>query len=319
MLQKTLIVVLTAYSLPLFAEISMDPRLRDEDISGTALKVDISQRADGLYSYKYQLTSSAENKGRVNAFLVDLSCDKTFDEVILPTPTRPDFGGNHAPVGSVTPTANLGASSGVDVYGISRNGFAMFGLALDPGETVRELELVSPAEPGMRYYQLKPWMDNGPEWAYPEEPDPTIPWIPHFTVTGAVAGPGCPGVTTTPAFSRFPGTFRNETEEANQLLTYSGTDKDRWHADSKTTEFSFTIHYSGSVDTKTFKVEPGWAKRLFNPAPGTSEIVSLPLKKGKNMYHFEALALEHVKGGKPETLGSQSKDRDVFEIRVDVQ
>lgn len=319
MLNKLLVLVLAVYMAPALGEIQKDPRLRDEDISGTALHVVIAQRNDGFYSYKYQLTSSAENKGRVNSFLLDLTCGKSFEPVTLPVPFRPNFGGNLAPAGSVTPAVVLGAPSEVDTYGIAIHGYAMFGLALDPGETVAELEIVSPAEPGMRSYLLKPWMDNGPEWAYPEEPDPTIPWIPHFTVTGSIAGPGCPGVTPLPDSGRFAGTVRNETDDVNALLTYSGVDKDRWHVSADSNDFTFTIHYSDFIDAKTFKVEPGWARRFFKPEAGASETVHLPLKNAMNMFHVEASNESWNGVNKSDEDKRRVTDRDVFEIRKDVR
>lgn len=319
MLRKTALVLLAGYGLTAFADDRKDPRLRDEDISATLVEVEITERADGLYSYVYTLTSPEANKGRISSFHIDLNCTHAFGEVALPVPNGGFFGGYNAPSDSITPTAVLGSAGG-GVYGTAMNGFAMFGLALDSGETVTGLELVSPAAPGMRQYELKPSMDNGPEWAYPEDPDPTIPWIPDFTVTGSVAGPGCPGVTPTPPDAgRFAGTLFAEPEQTNALLTYSGVDKDQWHTGAESRDFTLTIHYAANIDPKTFKVQPGWAKRSFNPEPGGSETVTLPLKKAVNTFHFEVRPVDEQKGKKPEDPGAVIRDLDVFKIRVDVR
>lgn len=319
MLRKTTFFMLAAYAISGYADTPKDPRLRDEDISATVLDVNVSRRQDGLYSYIYTLTSPTENKGQVTTFLLDINCSHSFGEVVLPTPSSGrNFGGYFAPSDSITPTAVFG-SSGQGLYGTTMDGFAMFGVVLAPGETLTDLELISPAEPGMRPYKLEPKMNNTADWAYPEEPDPTIPWIPDFTVTGSVAGPGCPGVTEPPESARFAGTIRKETEETNALLTYSGVERDRWHVDSKTKDFTFKIHYSDLVEPKTFKVQPGWAKRYFNPEPGTSELITLPLKEAVNKFHFNVSAIDSRKVGKPDYPGTQNIDRDEFEIRVDVK
>ena len=176
-----------------------DPRARDEDISGAVLSVDYYTRADGLIEYVYRLESPASNKGIILDLDIELACEEPFAAAELPLPA--DAQGYDLPpkdAAAHTPVAVIGDYGSSFSYGISSDGSASWGLFLQPGEMRDGLRLISPAQPGIRNYKLIPAMDNDESWNYPPQPDPGIPWIDEFTVSGTIAAPGCPGVTQPP-------------------------------------------------------------------------------------------------------------------------
>lgn len=190
-----LLVSTGAQAAPEPAETPRDPYTRDEDISASKLTVEVEQRADGLYEYVYAIDAPESNKGIISSLYIDLTCDKPFEAVELPVPVgREGYTGNYAVSGKVTPTAVLADYGSAAMYGIARDGFANFLMYQKPGQQRSGMRLISPAEPGLRSYVLTPVMDNGPEWDYPEEPIPEIPWVEDFTVAGRIAAPGCPGL-----------------------------------------------------------------------------------------------------------------------------
>lgn len=297
-----------------------DPRLRDEDISGTKVSVEFQQRPDGLYSYRYTLEAPSSNLGMVTNFKLDLLCSHDFGSISLPSapPENGAYYGNFA-TQSTTPVSIIGTPDvRASSYGITAEGEALAGMGSLPGTVVNDLEIVSPAEPGMRRYTLIPAMDNSPEWDYPEAPDPSIPWIPDFTVTGMIAGPGCPGVTPPVEDARFAGTLQGrETEATNGLLSYSGVKVDRWHEEANVKQVSFVIHYAKNIDVDSFTAQPGWIRKQLDPAPGGEDELTLTLKPGKNVFHFQVSA-EGASSRKNEKSGRSEHDRDTFEIRRDV-
>ena len=302
-----------------FATELKDPKLRDEDISGTLVSVEYFSRTDGLFEYIYTISNPDTNKGTIANLGLDLSCDFLFDPVSLPDLSdRPGYTNIAQPKeGTYTPVAIEGASS--FLYGISSDYTASWGLSISPGQQDTGLRLISSAEPGMRVYKVEPRMDNDETWDYPEAADPSIPWIPDFTITGMIAGPGCPGVTEPPDTARYPGTgFRVEPDNINQLLSYRVPQKDRFHVAAGTKETTLHIYYANEMDAKTFKVEPAWMKKYFNPLAGTDEQVTLPLKKARNKIKLSVHTPKATgTARKNNELHHSYKDTDVFEIRVD--
>lgn len=303
-----------------------DPRLRDEDISATQVLVDVQQQSDGLYRYRYSVESPISNKGKILSFSVDLSCDVAFEPVDLPYPvgregyTDPkSLADNSLDVGMHTPSAVSADYGNASSYGVSLESKANWLISLEPDGMRTGLQIVSPVEPGLREYTLIPSMYTViGGWDYPSfEGDPSVPWIPDFTVTGMIPGPGCPGVTPPIGDDYFPGTER-EPAEVNKLLTYSTPQQDRWHVEADVNEVEIKIHYSDDIDPKTFKVQPGWARSQFKPVPGGTDTVVLPLKQAVNKFNFE-VATSKSRGPKKENeLHHSLHDRDVFEIRRDV-
>lgn len=298
-----------------------DPRLRDENISATEISVKYFMRQDGLMEYVYTINNPPENKGILSMFLVDLTCNKHFEPVSLPyADGKEGYLGENEIIDSLhTPVAihaDYGSSS---PYGITSLGSAMWGLYHSPGSDTTGLRLITAAKPGMRAYSLEPYMDNDASWAYPEDPDPTIPWIPDFTITGMIAGPGCPGVTEPPSDTNlYAGTgFRVEPENINKLLQYRIPQKDRFHVDAGTKETSLHIFYGENIDANTFKVQPAYLKHYFNPVAGSNEQVTLPLKKERNKMKLSVHTKKVLGTTRKENESHHSyKDTDVFEIRV---
>ena len=299
-----------------------DPRTRDENISASTVSVEYFTRPDGLIEYVYSINSPLENKGIINTLLLDLSCTVNFDPISLPyADGKPGYeGGVTLSTPAHTPTAIHADYGSAALYGISENNEALWGLYLLPGKAITGLRLITTAKPGMRNYSLSPSMDNDEPWDYPEDTDPTIPWIPDFTITGLIAGPGCPGVTEPPSETNlYSGTgFRVEPENINKLLQYRTPQKDRFHVASGIKETTLHIFYSKDIDAKTFNVQPAWMKRFFNPVAGTDEQVILPLKKARNKIKLSVHTMKATGTTRKNNETHHSyKDTDVFEIRVD--
>lgn len=143
-------------------------------------------------------------------------------------------------------------------------------------------------------------------------------------------GPACPGEEYPDDGggddgTRFPGAlFAGETDELNQLLTYSKPLQDQFHQADGARELEMVIHYHADIDPKTFVVTPqrhGIGK-LFHPAPGTNETVRLPLDAGKNRIELQVKrnSTSPGKSGQrptdPAARGTVNLDKDVFVVRV---
>jgi len=294
-----------------------DPRTRDEDISGTRVEVTYELRGDGLYEYVYSVAAPADNLGYVSTFLMDLSCSGQVPGTTPPLGSGQGYLGNFSDDGKHVP-ATVSADYGqAATYGVSAQNKAQWAVTLRAGESSTGLRVLSPASPGLREYQLVPYMDNDPSWDYPKEPDPTIPWIDDFTVVGVAAGPGCPGVSPPVEEPLFAGSgnAQVEPENINMLLAYKEPMRDKITVDATTEVVPMDIVYSNDIDSKTFKVQPGHLRPLFDPRAGTTQRVEIPLKAAKNMVHFEVRSSSD-RGRRNDDDDSQSyKDRDRFEFR----
>lgn len=310
-----------------------DPRLRDEDISGTTVTASVRRLPGGLYEYRYDLSLPASSPGEVLSFDIDVSCTLNFSAVTYPEPPyqyerEDNASGRHVPLQAY---ASLGPAGEVRSGGPAITAVAQVGwpLGLDPGESVVGLRILTPAPPGPREYLLTPSMfstdieADGSGWDYRNvaEDDPTIPWVPDFEVRGLTTGPICAlppppeEPPPPPPSTRFAGTVFSESEAVNGLLTYSAPSRDRFHVAAGVSSVEVKIHYAADVDPKTFKVEPAWARNLFNPQPGKDETVVLPLKGKKSLFQLEARSTKDQQPRKRNELDSSFKDRDVFEIR----
>jgi len=134
----------------------------------------------------------------------------------------------------------------------------------------------------MLNYLLTPEMDLY-GWDYESHlDDPNLHDIASFDVNGVILGPACPSALppgTEPYF--FPGTNKHakESNEINQLLSYEAPLVDKFHVDKNVKETEMIIHYDENIDPKSFKVKPKKLRKYFNPVPGTTQCLNLPLKK----------------------------------------
>jgi hypothetical protein len=305
----------------------LDPRFRDEDISGTEVTVDIVEQSDGLYEYHYRVSAPGSNLGTVQSLSVDISCPEPLPRLDLPPqPTGEGFAasasqdGRHA---AVNITGDFGSSF---LFGITASNAASWGLGFEPGEARGGLRLVSPYPPTLRKYRLSPAMGPSAPWDYSDvDPsDETIPWVDDFTVAGVTEGPGCePAPALLSESARFAGTpFPHELGGLNDLLSYSEPLRDRLHAELGEGSFALTIHYRDDIDPSSFEVTPAsdGIRRLFNPQPGTSQTVYLPLAAGKNLFRLSAHTRftlpDQDKGAGAGGREGASRDIDVFEVRV---
>ena len=328
----TLLFYLSVWMVAVGAAELKDPRLRDEDLSGTVVSVEVTRNAMGMYVYTYHVESPPTNTGRILQFILDIGCDgvvdpKGFDAGDYPSDADPSLSedGKHVPVAIDAPFGQAAA------FGIGLRNNVDWELAANPGQARRGLTLVSPYPPGARTYRVIPSIRYGEEqWDYSDvmEDDPEVPWIDDWTVTGLTTGPACPGEEypdngdDAPRFlgSPFPG----QRELNNALLSYSAPLRDQFHVEPGTRELEMTIHYHEDIDPRTFVVTPekNLLRRLFNPQPGGQETVRIPLEPGKNRIELQVKS-QFTPPGRGTTPPREIRgregvglDRDVFVIRV---
>ena len=309
-----------------------DPRMRDENISATEVVSEVSVNAEGHFVYTYDIRSSLANSGEILSFVIDIGCEQAadsqgFNPGDYPSDADPNYSedGKHIPVAVDAPWGQAAA------YGVGMKNTVSWLVVIKPGEERTGLMLISPYPPGSRAYELTPSVRyNEEQWDYSEveEDDPEVPWMPDWTVTGMTTGPACPGEEDPDdgePDARFDGSlFAGQSEELNKLLTYSQPLRDQFHVEEGTREIEMTIHYSEDIDRRTFRVTPERNKlrRLFNPRPGTSETVRIPLDPGKNRIELQVQTgfVPPGQGERPprevQGRGGVSMDRDVFVIRV---
>ena len=327
---------------PATAELK-DPYTRDDDLSYSIVNVETQVRSDGQYLYSYEVHSPELNTGYILSFAIDLSCDAPLaspgfnpeQEEFDPSAGFPDSystDGNHVPV---LVEADWGQAAGKDIRADNHVDWAV---TLEPGQSSTGLRLISPYPPGARTYVLAAsetykWEEyDYDSVAWGADATDALPWSDDWTVTGMTTGPACPGEEYPDNGggddgTRFPGAlFEGETDELNQLLTYSEPLQDQFHSADGARELEMVIHYHADIDPKTFVVTPqrhGIGK-LFHPVPGTSETVRLPLDAGKNRIELQVKrsTMPPGKSGQrppgPAAHRGVNMDKDVFVVRVPV-
>jgi len=314
-----LIVSLSCISLT-FAEVLEDPRTRDEDLSNTRISSSYRVLPNGMYEYLYNIESPLTNKGEISTFRLDISCDITFPLAEFTEAARDSFT-NSSKDGKHVPILADGVMYFTGLFGISVRNHLYWGVGIKPGDIAKGYRVISPVAPGKIRYALIPVMHvDGWDYLSFDENDPSVPWIPDFTVSGMIDGPACPSDT-----SAFPGSNKNEKESlaVNNLLSYSSPIRDRFHVESGTKNVSLTINYGKDIDPKSFKVEPAYLKHYFQPTPGKSEKILLPLKNNdKTKIKLSVRPIlegENQKGKKTNKITNpawgRSTDYDEFEIR----
>lgn len=284
-MNKTIIFIalITLFSLNSFVYAELrDPKLRDEDISNTIVSVNV-EPGNGLYKYTYTIESPDTNKGIINDFLVDVSCDIQFDEVEIPVEgDRLGYNGNKSEDGQHVPVEIFAGYGTSNIYSITSNNHALWNIYLKPGETITNVYLISPAPPGERTYTLIPYMDTA-GWDYNlyDEDDPAVPWIGDFTITDTVIGPSC-SEDQPPPSELFLGSGK-EPFNINGLLSYSTPEQDPIYLDSINDSIKIHIYYSESIQKKFFKAKLNGAdiSDKFSPMPGTNEIIEISGQWGK--------------------------------------
>jgi hypothetical protein len=134
----------------------------------------------------------------------------------------------------------------------------------------------------------------------------------------SIAGITAPGLATRYVFdySPLPGSSLSLTgqfdgggttpADVNKLLTYSDPVAAVTVLPRETTKFPLQLIYSTSIQPRTFKARLNGEdiSRLFHPAPGTGEVVNLPLEDGRNVLR---LSIQGAGTGR-----SRDRDRLVF-------
>lgn len=317
---------LLCFSTVIQSGVLKDPQTRDEDISRSIVDVAISRNEDGMYVYEYTVMNSEENIGDIQSFSIDLECEHDFDVDGMPA-TESEAGYisikairayQYLKKGNRTPATIHAKYGNAAVAGFS-DGYADWMVMAKKGVTRTGLKLISPAGPGLRHYMLIPDMDvDG--WDYSRYEEGEAPWLDDFTVTGMIAAPNCPGVTPPVDGRYYPGSKGQfEPKGINEILTYSEPLIDRWHTDESTNKVTIKINYSEFLEPNSFKVEPVWASSLFNPVPGTSQTIILPLGDTVNKFRLTAYPKEGIGPTDPNRVYRPYYDLDEFEVRRDVK
>lgn len=333
-----LILVFISMMSSVNAEILKDPRTRDETISNTVLTAVVNMRSDGMYEYIYNIESPTTNKGIISSFSIDLTCDLDFGDVVFSEPSDPYFSHNVSKDGNHVPVQAYGVYAVTTNSGISFDNKVSWGMYFKPGQIGKGIKLISPAPPGQRTYRLTPGMQpDGWDYEAYEEDDPTVPWIKDFTVTGSVKAPACTLDTPSSEEDRFAGTGR-EPFGINKLLTYDTPEKDPINVSSSNEAIQFHIYYRDNIDKVRFKAKLNGkdVSRLFKPAPGTDEIVTIS-GKWENRLNKLILSVPGIVDGRVKGLSAEvrsetslntpanenaaikfdefkSKDNDIFHI-----
>lgn len=330
---KLILVCVLWGGYPVYAQDLKDPFSRDDDLTHTTVTVAVEYNSHGHYVYTYNIEMPADNTGAVGIFSVDISCAREVDTkgfVAEQYPSAADRSfsrdSQHVPV---VVNAPYGQSFS---YGIAEGNSVHWGMNSKPDDLRRGLTLVSPYPPGSRQYRLIPNMRyRESEYDYSGlDHDDEVPWTEDFTVTGLTIGPACPGEEYPEEGEpspHFDGTlFPGQDKELNGLLSYSEPLRDQFHLEAGSRELVMTIHYREDIDPKTFRVTPNHLKqgKLFNPKPGSSETVRIPVGSGMNRIQLQAKSRftapdeGYVPGRVVLGPWGPDLDIDVFVVRVPV-
>lgn len=182
-----------------FAGELKDPFLRDDDISGTQVEVEVSVDPAGNYVYTYDISSPDTNTGYILSFDLDVTCDEVVDQKgFSPADYQTDRTSNrseeipHVPVAIDAPYGQAGSPA------LTAASLASWMLAMNPGGEALGLTVVSPYPPGDRAYRLVPspnykWDEYDYEAAFASDDRESLPWIEDWTVSRITTGPACPG------------------------------------------------------------------------------------------------------------------------------
>lgn len=294
------------------AEFGLDPRTRDENISGTEIEVNTSMVGD-VWLYEYTIHAPESNLGTVQFFNLNLECDEPVDPRGFSEADYRDRDYDILSSGDKVIPAALGADYGASWgMAITATNQAMFSVKVAPGESAGTYRIYSPYGPSQQRYILQPAFPITGRYDYPEDAEfrDDIPKEEDFQVNGLITAPACPSDEPDLEPILFDGSLLPwESEENNLMLRYEAPVRDRFISDSDTVEI--IIYYGETIDPKTFKVEPakGGVRSLFNPEPGHSEMVVLPLREGYNKFKFQVFS-SHDGPGRSEA----SRDVDFFDI-----
>ena len=164
-----------------------DPRTRDEDISHTVITVNWEMLSDGNYAYNYSIETLPENKGIVELFSIDISCDAPSQEP-LGYPQFKTFSGDgkYTMIGTDDPNHE-------NIHGpkVTRDNRVQW-LVGSPPEMFRTgARIISKEAPVARSYALRPAWESV-NWDYATYgDDPASRWVDDFIVTGNTYGPRC--------------------------------------------------------------------------------------------------------------------------------
>lgn len=164
-----------------------DPRNRDEDISNTVVTVDWSMLPDGNYAYTYTIESLIENKGKIQNFGIDMSCDNPSSGALGYQAIRTSsHNGKH-----ILLETNEDVTHPILAAKITAANRVAWFLGISPGESESVQTIVSKEAPVIRQYRIRPTWPTA-NWGYAlYENDPNLPWIDDFIVTGTVLAPRC--------------------------------------------------------------------------------------------------------------------------------
>ncbi|MDX1444238.1 MAG: hypothetical protein R3270_10790 [Gammaproteobacteria bacterium] len=296
------------------------PLLSDFDISGTEISVEVTQ-GPGYYEYVYTFAAPETNIAKAVSFWLDTSCAEQLEDHevagLFPNHSGANFVSEFESV-PYMPVLGLLPNGKQKLMDVSVSGHLPRWVMAEPGDTktvrFRSTGAPVPRHYGLssdvKYYERIDWPESGHIPGLPSEFD--------FEIKGVIAGPGCeinpPAQAAEP---RFRGAnLRTEFASAQDVLTYSQPLRNRLHVKEGQEYVAFRVNYAATLDPATFETCPAEAARYFNPVPGGSETVRIPLSQARNFLTLAARAAgEPPLQPKHDRVSHSPIDVDVFEFR----
>lgn len=270
----------TIFSLPLFAA-WVPPK-----IDKATINVNVSYLPNSeVYQYNYTIENSQDNAGNIETFSVAASGkhDKTVTDSFGDGSLHDDYSTvDHLVVGvdSAEHWESSISLEGTVTWVPENNNYF-----IAPGTNASGYTIYSKAPPGLRDYQLTPYVDMGPGTPYDMYKegcggtDPRCPPAISFWVKGKVIGP------TVPAERTLIDGKGQRSADVNKFLRYANP------ADSTTVNLPLgTSRYPLAVVFGEYVQAPSFTAVLngidissqFNVAPTMTSVVNLPLQNGRN-------------------------------------
>jgi hypothetical protein len=278
------LIVLSLCSASLFAQ-WVPPTIDKASIDVSV----IYNSTDSVYQYRYTINNPVENIGQIDFFSIDASGESTNPSTL----SGINYGDgtmfkDYSKVSHVV----VGVDSGEHwESAISMDGSVSWGQGGDsrfyikPGSQLSGFNIYSMAPPGLREFQLTPYVDMGPGTPYDiykEECDgdnPLCPASPTFWITGKMIGP-------TPPINRTLINGKGQrSSDVNQFLRYANpTDSTTVALPVGTTSYPLAVVFGNFVEPVRFSAVHNGVdiSDQFNVYVGQTAVVNLPLHDGRN-------------------------------------
>lgn len=286
--------------------------------------VEHNKLAGGTHEYIYRIASHPLNKGTVETFTIDISCDQPFAGAGIPLADDPKIKSSSKDDRHPT-IAEVSLEPPVNSASLTKKNQLVLKINLRPGEK-SYIRLLSSGLSVYRNYRLD--LDQATvqlrQNMYADKTKTDKPWITDPLKKGTVIGPGCiasklPWARATDDFSNIYQGVKSgdETSSDNSMLSYP------YISDNSITvkfcdtlfeksEGKFVVQYNEHISPESFNVVLNGENvtSLFNPAPEDFSQPKLPLKPGKNHLELSVLSRKNSEG-------QQLLDKDSFNIELE--